>query len=118
MQTEKNNETNWFYTLIGMKISNQRKALKLSQVEFATRLGLSRSSIVNIEQGRQHTPSHILWQIANILSCSIADIFPSEDDNIMYNTNPNLAKAINNSTQNNEQQKAINDFVNSVYTTN
>jgi DNA-binding XRE family transcriptional regulator len=60
----------------------------INQSLFATMLDLSRSSIVNIEVGRQRTSLHLLYEISKITDTSLSelltDLVPDkETDNIM-----------------------------------
>jgi len=70
------------YQAVGEKIRyiRERSSPKLSQAQLATRLGVSRASIVNIEAGRQHAPLHVLWQIAEILGTELSLLIPQRDD--------------------------------------
>ena len=65
-----------FYSTIGRKISDARKKAKYKQEVFASLLNLSRSSIVNIEKGRQHPSIHLLWEIAIKLKVNFIDLMP------------------------------------------
>src|SRR5688572_2915683 len=65
-----------FYELLGERIRDARTDAKLKQETFASYLNLSRSSIVNIEKGRQHPQIHLLWDIAKILNIEVSEIFP------------------------------------------
>lgn len=48
-----------FYAFIGKTIRDARKSIKMRQKDFGNLLGISRTSIVNIEAGRQNIS---LWQ--------------------------------------------------------
>ncbi len=41
---------------------------------------MSRTSVVNIEKGRQHTSLHVLWQIAERLDVEAASLLPTRRD--------------------------------------
>lgn len=56
-----------FYELIGSSIVSKRKELGLTQIELANKTGMSRTSIVNIENGKQYPPLHLLWAISYVL---------------------------------------------------
>ena len=70
------------YMVIGQKIKAARKDLEgsLSQQELADRLGVSRTSIVNIEGGKQRPPIHLLWRIAEALGTDIPLLIPSHSE--------------------------------------
>lgn len=57
-----------------------REARKeMTQEKLGKIVGLSRTSITNIEQGRQHVPLHHLFSIANALKVPPAALLPLED---------------------------------------
>lgn len=64
---------------IGEKIKTARRNKK-SQQELANILGLTRTSITNIESGSQHVQIFTLWQIADILGVSIQDLLPTKNE--------------------------------------
>ena len=64
------------YKEIGARIRSRRKELRLTQETLASRLGLSRASLANIETGRQSVLVHRLYPIAQVLSLSVADLLP------------------------------------------
>src|SRR5579863_9840994 len=70
------------YREIGRKIrdARARAAPKLSQDNLAKRLGISRASVVNIEAGRQHTPLHLLWKLAEMLGTELTSLIPSREE--------------------------------------
>lgn len=65
------------YQTIGERIVRARSAASLSQSKLAKKVGVSRTSIVNIESGRQRAPLHLLWQIAEALEVEAADVLPT-----------------------------------------
>jgi transcriptional regulator with XRE-family HTH domain len=48
----------------------------MSQEEFAKAVGLSRTSITNIERGRQPVSLHTLYSMADILGIEAVDLLP------------------------------------------
>ncbi|MFP5227809.1 MAG: helix-turn-helix domain-containing protein [Acidobacteriota bacterium] len=68
------------YRGVGRKIRQTRENAHLSQNLLAKRLGISRTSIVNIEAGRQRAPLHLLWQIAELLETEVALLIPSPEE--------------------------------------
>lgn len=66
-----------FYREIGKRIRSEREALGFSQKEIADEVGMSRTSIVNIEAGRQHLPLHTLCVIADALGISVNCLIPN-----------------------------------------
>lgn len=78
-----------FYISIGSSIVTKRKELGLTQIELANKTGMSRTSIVNIEKGRQYPPVHLLWTISCALESTPADFFP-ENNGGMFVIEDNL----------------------------
>lgn len=69
-------ELDGFYREIGSRIRIEREELGFSQKELADGVGLTRTSIVNIEAGRQHLPLHTLYAIADALGVSVYCLLP------------------------------------------
>jgi transcriptional regulator with XRE-family HTH domain len=66
-----------FYRQFGRILAEARSKKKLSQEVLASELGLSRTSITNIEKGRQPVQLHTLYLISELLSVDIKDLLPS-----------------------------------------
>lgn len=66
------------YRMIGDRIREARERNNVRQAALATKLALSRVSIVNIEKGRQRPPVHVLWQIAEELGIEPASLIPRQ----------------------------------------
>lgn len=64
-----------FYEAVGRRIREARKG-KITQEALASLVSLTRTSIVNIEQGRQQLFVHTLVDIARALQVPIADLIP------------------------------------------
>jgi transcriptional regulator with XRE-family HTH domain len=64
------------YKIIGDRIRQGRKELKLTQAELAQRMGFERTSITNIESGKQHTPLHLLYKLCAMLEMDIKSLLP------------------------------------------
>lgn len=67
------------YEELGERIKAARVGLGLTQTEVSQRVGLTRSSIANIEAGRQRAMIHTLMHIANALEASLAELLPDPD---------------------------------------
>lgn len=65
------------YAEFGRLVRNHRLRLKLTQDQIAERVGLSRTSITNIEQGRQKILLHQLFLLADALNVSREALLPS-----------------------------------------
>lgn len=61
---------------VGSRVAEFRKEKGVIQEVVAEALGLSRTSVVNIEQGRQACDAHRLWQFASLFGTSLQDFFP------------------------------------------
>ena len=61
---------------IGMKVEELREKKELSQAVFAKMLGISRSSIINIETGRQGVLMTRLYDIAIALDVDVVELLP------------------------------------------
>ncbi len=65
-----------FYRQIGDSIRKYRTRRKLSQDALAQLVGLTRTSLTNIENGRQHPPLHIICDIAEQLEVDVTVLLP------------------------------------------
>jgi transcriptional regulator with XRE-family HTH domain len=63
--------------LIGLRIAKLRKEAGLRQEDIATVLGLSRSSVANIETGRQELSASNLLIVAKLLGSAVSEITES-----------------------------------------
>src|SRR5258706_10596858 len=66
-----------FYKQLGANIRKNRQGLKLSQDELARSIGLTRTSLTNIEKGRQHPPLHTFCDIVEQLKVDASVLLPS-----------------------------------------
>src|SRR6266536_483215 len=64
------------YQAVGERIRAERKRLKITQDELASEVGLTRTSITNLEKGKQKLLLHTLVQIADYLGTSPARLLP------------------------------------------
>lgn len=67
-----------FYAQLGENIAHTRKALHMRQGELAAMLGVTRTSVTNIEAGRQKPLVHTVFLIAEVLNCSVDDLLPRD----------------------------------------
>ncbi|MGW4370770.1 helix-turn-helix domain-containing protein [Nocardia takedensis] len=67
---------NRFYVELGTRIRNARTTKKISQQELADEVGLKRSSIANIEAGRQRSVVHLIALVGQSLSLTPDELFP------------------------------------------
>lgn len=66
-----------FYKAFGEAVRRARKERGLSQDALASAVGLKRTSIANIERGRQRLLLHTAWSIALVLRVKLIDLLPS-----------------------------------------
>lgn len=69
-------ETN-LYRQIGARIKQRRTEIDMTQDELAEAIGLLRTSVANIESGRQRAPVHVLYNVSAALRTQIEAILPS-----------------------------------------
>jgi len=63
----------------GARIRAARKKASLTPQALGHLVGLSRSSIVNLELGRQRAPVHVVWNLAHALGVSVSDLVPDPE---------------------------------------
>lgn len=68
------------YIEFGRLVREHRRRLQLTQVELGRRIGLTRTSITNIESGRQKVLLHQVFLIAKSLGVTADALLPSERD--------------------------------------
>lgn len=66
-----------FYLKLGNNIRDYRIKAGISQEVLGDQLSLTRSSIVNIEKGRQRPLAHTLVEIAQTLRVNLLELMPS-----------------------------------------
>ena len=66
----------WVYPEIGKRIAQRRKALGNTQEWLAPQVGLSRTSLANIERGRQKILVHQLLAFASALDLEPTELLP------------------------------------------
>jgi transcriptional regulator with XRE-family HTH domain len=64
------------YLEIGKRIKIERSALGFSQQDLAQEIGMLRTSVVNIEAGRQRLPIHVLYAVADALGIPVYQLLP------------------------------------------
>lgn len=68
-----------FYEELGKRIRTAREAAKLTQEQLAGALNLTRTSVTNIERGRQPVMAHVLVQMATTLNTTIQKLVPPRE---------------------------------------
>ena len=78
MRRARGDQNRQFYAEVGQLIANARNG-KATQELLAKRAGLTRTSIVNIEKGRQQIFLHTLVDVAKVLEVPISKLIPPFD---------------------------------------
>lgn len=73
-------EVDRFYAAVGSRVRRARAGRGMSQSALASQIGFTRSSIANLEAGRQRIALHLLVQIARALDCPPATLIPEVAD--------------------------------------
>lgn len=66
----------WVYRQFGQKLHEVRNERKLSQTYVADYVGLSRTSISNIEHGRHRIPLHLAYLLAEAIRADPLALLP------------------------------------------
>jgi transcriptional regulator with XRE-family HTH domain len=64
-----------FYADVGRRIRDQRVKTGATQAQLAVRVGMTRSSIANVEAGRQRAPLHVVAILAAVLEVEPTELF-------------------------------------------
>lgn len=66
------------YQKIGERLKKSRLKLSMTQAQLAEKIGgMRRTSITNIEAGRQHPPLNVLYDLCEALGLEIMDVLPT-----------------------------------------
>ena len=82
------------YQQIGKQIQELRRKKGLTQSKLADSLALNRTSITNIEKGRQKILVHTLWDLADALGVSPKNLLPDETSFPRAQNEPKFPKNI------------------------
>lgn len=66
-----------FYEDFGARIRRARTRSGISQEELGQRVGLNRSSVSNVEKGRQRVPAHMIIEFAAALDVPPTELLPN-----------------------------------------
>jgi transcriptional regulator with XRE-family HTH domain len=75
-------DVSYFYAEFGVRLKKARERASLTQKELAERVELPRTSITNIEHGRQRIALHQLVQFAAALGVETLELLPEEELNL------------------------------------
>lgn len=109
-----NNRVNRLYTALGNRIKEKRESKGISQTDFSSYIGISRSSLVNIEKGRQRTPLHVIYSIAETLGISVLELMPRpvELESASDLSDDEIKQKANYQIQSDESFDKIKQFIN------
>jgi len=65
-----------YYKDLGSRVRRAREAADMTQAELAAHVGLTRSSVANLEAGRQHSPVHLVQAVAAATGIALIEILP------------------------------------------
>lgn len=65
------------YQILGGRIKERREELQLNQEDLGKKVDIGRSSISNIEKGRQKPPLSVIYKICNHLDIDIHYVLPT-----------------------------------------
>lgn len=83
------------YKEIGKRIFEAREAKGFTQEQLAIKISLKRTSITNIEKGRQQLLVHMLIKIAKELDVEIESLIPkSEEERVQIKSNKYSRKSL------------------------
>jgi transcriptional regulator with XRE-family HTH domain len=69
-----------FDKIVGSNVRHVRRANGVTQEYLAGSLGLARTSVTNIEAGRQSLSAWTLWCVANALGAQVGDFLPDASE--------------------------------------
>ncbi|MCU1283312.1 MAG: hypothetical protein JWM53_6858 [bacterium] len=72
--------TRRLYLELGSRVRRRREALGKTQEQLAGDVGISRSSIANIERGQHHAPVHVLLGLAEALNVDMGTLLPTHTE--------------------------------------
>jgi transcriptional regulator with XRE-family HTH domain len=86
------------YRAFGEIVAKRRRDAGLKQGAFAKRIGLSRTSVTNIERGRQAVNLHTVYLMADAVGRDVSDLLPASPTPLIQ-SEFNRAKSSNRRSQ-------------------
>ena len=83
-----------FFTRLGARVAELRKARDITQVEMAQTLGVSQQTINSYEVGRRRIPVSALQMLARSLGVSLEELLGEEDGTKKRGPTPKLQQQI------------------------
>ena len=76
------------YQRVGKSVRGRRKEVGMTQAQLAAEVGVLRTSVTNIETGRQKAPLHVLFRICAALGVEVATVIPEYAEIVRPNAVP------------------------------
>lgn len=102
-----------FYLSVGEKLRLQRKKVGMDQETLSRHLNLSRTTIINIEKGRQRLSLEHAWLAAQILNISIEILLPNETKSV-----EDWAKEVRKTEVSSKDRKDLIEWISKAKTNN
>lgn len=99
-----------FYIAVANKIRLARQVKGVDQESLARLLNLTRTSIINIEKGRQRPSTFQLWLMARFLDISITELIPPLNLQSQVDDWTEKVKE-NTEVKNEEDQRVLINFI-------
>lgn len=100
------------YSELGKKIAQHRLKRGWTQDRLAQAVRLGRTSIVNIEAGKQRPPLHLIWELADHLEATVEDLLPNAS--LVYSGRDTEALIQEAQKQSSGSLDSIADFIKSI----
>ena len=100
-------DTDLFYAEFGKILRELRRNKNLTQDELSQRVGLSRTSVTNIEKGRQKIPFHFVYVLSSALGVDPCQLLPEKERLFAFcRLNEKISKIFkeNNSLSNDDKE--------------
>lgn len=68
------------YRIIGERLKQRRLEANVTQAQLAEAAGVLRTSITNIEAGRQKPPLHLLYKMCMALDMEVSSVIPANEE--------------------------------------
>ena len=75
------NNRQGLYEIVGRRVREARKTSNLTQEELASRVNMTRTSVTNIEKGRQKLLLHTLFDLAAAMKVPVVQLIPELSEN-------------------------------------
>jgi len=82
------------YQIIGTRLKQRRSELGITQAHLAAAAGVLRTSVTNIESGRQKPPLSLLYKLCEALDAEVAAIVPTNAEAAQLTTVPMTIEGI------------------------